>query len=58
MSNQGKKLEIEKADVSPVCPHCERKVEKLIEISRGFFAVNRVFCCPHCHKILGMAAGQ
>lgn len=58
MENRGKKLEIEKAELTPVCPHCEAKVDRLIEVSRGFFAINRVFCCPKCHKILGMAAGQ
>jgi hypothetical protein len=58
MQNERKKLDIERADITPICPHCEHKVNKLIEVSRGYFAVNRVFCCPRCHKILGMSAGQ
>ena len=51
-------VKIEKEGITPVCPHCEKKVEKLIEVSRRFFSVNRVFCCPHCHKIIGMTSGQ
>ena len=49
-------VEIQKKPVSPVCPHCEREVDHLVEVDRGWFAVNRVFCCPHCHKILGMTS--
>ena len=41
-----------------VCPFCERKLEKLVEVKKGFFETNRVFCCPHCHKIVGMSAGN
>jgi hypothetical protein len=51
-------VKVEKENITPVCPHCEKKVEKLIEVSRGFFSINRVYCCPHCHKIVGMSAGQ
>jgi hypothetical protein len=51
-------MKIVKEDITPVCPHCEKELEKLIEVSRGFFSVNRVYCCPHCHKIVGMSAGQ
>ena len=50
-------LKIEKEDIHPICPHCEEEVEKLIEVDRGWFYINRVFCCPHCRKIVGMAAG-
>ena len=50
-------VKIEPQDIVPVCPFCEKKVEKLIEVKRGFFTINRVLCCPHCHKILGVSAG-
>jgi hypothetical protein len=49
---------IEKENIKPVCPHCEKEVKKLIEVSRNWFAVNRVFCCPHCHKIVGRTVGD
>lgn len=50
-------MKIEKKDIKPLCPHCEKEVEQLIEVDRSWLAVNRVFCCPHCHKIVGMTAG-
>lgn len=50
-------VKIVKEDIQPVCPHCEKPVDRLIEVDRGWFVINRVFCCPHCHKIVGMAAG-
>ena len=50
-------VKIEKQAIDPVCPYCEKKLRKLIEVNRGWFSINRVFCCPHCHKIVGMSAG-
>ncbi len=50
-------VKIEKEDIKPVCPHCQMKLAKLVEVKRGWFSINRVFCCPHCHKILGISAG-
>ncbi len=51
-------VKIEKEDVNPVCPFCERTLDKLTEVKRGWFAINRVFCCPHCRKIVGISAGR
>jgi hypothetical protein len=51
-------VEINKKDIIPVCPHCEKEVGRLIQVKRGWFATNRVFCCPHCRKIVGMTAGE
>ena len=50
---------IRKEDIKPVCPYCSQMVEEIIEVKRnwGALAINRIFCCPHCHKILGMSAG-
>jgi hypothetical protein len=50
-------MKIEKQEIIPICPFCEREVEKLIEVKRGWFAINRVFCCPLCKKIVGISAG-
>jgi len=50
-------VKIESKDIKPICPHCEKEVEKLIEVKKGFFEYRRVFCCPHCNKILGTASG-
>ena len=51
-------VKIEKGDITPKCPHCEKEVKKLIQVNRGWFATNRVFCCPHCRKIVGISAGR
>ncbi len=51
-------VKIESKNIVPVCPFCEKKVKKLIEVKRGWFSVNRVFCCPYCHKIVELSAGE
>ena len=50
-------LPIDIADIKPICPHCEKELDHLLEVRRGWFSINRVFCCPLCHKIVGMTAG-
>ena len=49
------KIDVEK--IRPKCPYCEAQIDRLIEVKRGFFAINRVLCCPACHKIVGISAG-
>lgn len=50
-------VNISKKNINPVCPFCEEEVDSLVEVDRGWFYVNRVFCCPHCRKIVGISAG-
>ena len=50
-------VRIDAQNIIPVCPFCEQRLETLVEVKRGWFSVNRVFCCPFCHKILGLSAG-
>jgi hypothetical protein len=47
-------LEIHEKKMTPVCPFCEKPIEHLVEVNRGPFALVKVYCCPHCHKIVGM----
>jgi hypothetical protein len=49
-------VKIEKKEIVPICPFCDERVKELIEVKRGMFAIQNVFCCPHCHKILGLSA--
>ena len=51
-------MKIRKEDIEPLCPHCERALESVVQVKRGFFGINRMFCCPHCRKVLGMTAGS
>ena len=50
-------VKIDSEKIVPICPYCEQEVERLIEVKRGLFTTNKVFCCPHCRKILGLSAG-
>ncbi|MBF0198099.1 MAG: hypothetical protein HQL32_10320 [Planctomycetes bacterium] len=50
-------VSIKSEDITPLCPFCEKEVDELIEVKRGWFSINRVFCCPHCRKIVGISAG-
>lgn len=43
--------------IKPICPFCEKKLDKIIKVDQGGYEGNRVFCCPNCHKILGMGKG-
>jgi hypothetical protein len=49
-------MKIEKQDIEPLCPHCGTQVDRLIMVSKGPFVALRVFCCPHCRKIVGVAS--
>ena len=51
-------MKIVKEKIVPVCPYCEKKLQHMIEVDRGFWTLNRVFCCPHCSKVLGVSAGM
>ena len=53
--NQGGVMKSEKKDIKPVCPHCEARVEKLVEVKHGWFATHKVYCCPKCEKIVGVS---
>ncbi len=48
-------MKIEKEEIKPVCPFCEAKLDRLTQVKTGWFAENRIFCCPRCHKVLGIA---
>jgi len=48
-------VKVEKKDIKPICPHCEAPLSKLVLVDMGWFATHRVYCCPHCRKVLGMA---
>jgi len=48
-------MKIEKDEsVRPVCPHCNRKAENLVTHNEGHMTKHYIYCCPHCHKILGV----
>lgn len=51
-------MEMEEAICQPVCPYCTAVLSKLYVVTKGFFWRDRVYLCPFCHKVLGVAATQ
>jgi len=52
---------VEREDVSPVCPHCEKELTEVHTRSRGIPFIqgkNIVYFCPHCRRILGFGQGR
>ena len=47
-------LRIEKEEIKPICPFCEKWLERLVEVKRKWHQGERVFCCPYCKKIVGI----
>jgi hypothetical protein len=49
-----KMKKVEKREIKPKCPHCEARLENLVQVKGGWFADHRVYCCPECEKIVGV----
>jgi hypothetical protein len=48
----------EDKELRPKCPHCERTLERLVKVKHGEYEQHNVYCCPHCHKILGVGVSR
>jgi len=57
-STKAGKVGAEIVDITPICPHCDQEIRKLLVVPLDEYNVNRVFCCPHCRKIIGTAASD
>jgi len=52
---------IDRDDVTPVCPHCEKDLDVVFRRGTGVpLGQGRtlVYFCSHCHKTLGFAQGR
>ena len=52
---------VERNDLSPVCPHCEKPLVEVYVKSKGLGFIaskNNLFFCPHCHKVLGFGQSR
>ena len=52
---------VDRKDLAPVCPHCEKDLREVYRQSRGAGLIvgrNCVFFCPHCRKVLGFAQSR
>ncbi len=47
-------MKTDKEEMRPVCPHCEKMLERLVEVKGKWHESVRVVCCPFCKKILGV----
>jgi predicted HNH restriction endonuclease len=47
----------ERDDFVPVCPHCGKELHRLVarKLSSSIFSKRLIFCCPNCHKVLGVS---
>ena len=52
---------VERNDLVPLCPHCERELAEVYRKSKGVGLLvgrNSVFFCPHCRKVLGVGQSR
>lgn len=52
---------VDREDLSPVCPHCDRSLTEVYRRGVGFpLGEGRtlVYFCPHCRRTLGFAQGR
>lgn len=38
----------------PVCPYCEKELDRIAIYDKGFFERHYVYTCPYCRKILSI----
>ena len=47
---------IERSDFLPVCPHCEKEMNRLLarKLTASILSRRLVYCCPNCRKAIGV----
>ena len=46
----------ERDDLNPICPHCERQIERLYYRQiRDLGGKRNIYFCSDCHRVLGVA---
>jgi uncharacterized protein with PIN domain len=48
----------ERKDFRPLCPHCEGSISTLVKVTHGHMEKHKIYCCPHCRKILGIGSSS
>lgn len=48
------KVELIEVDVLPICPHCSKELDVIACIVKGFFAISKIYICPHYRRILSI----
>jgi hypothetical protein len=46
----------ETSDLRPICPHCERELDRVVArmLSASLLSRRLIYACPHCRKVLGV----
>ncbi len=48
------KIKIVSVDKIPLCPHCEKELDTIEQVSKGIFSSTVVYICPHCNKVISI----
>lgn len=48
------KIQLVESDTVPVCPYCNKQLQTIEVISKGFIEQTMVYICPLCKKILSI----
>ena len=52
---------VQRDDVKPKCPHCEKELTEVYTRYKGAGFVegrNIIYFCPYCHKVLGFGQSR
>jgi hypothetical protein len=47
----------ERDDFRPICPHCEREIDRLLarKLQASVLSRRLLYCCPQCRKAIGVS---
>jgi len=48
------RLEVFDTDAKPICPHCEKELDRIARVAKGIIEQTMVFICPFCRKVLSI----
>lgn len=48
------KIKIVESNTKPKCPYCEKELDCIEVIDKGFFEQTMIYTCPFCKKILSI----
>jgi hypothetical protein len=52
-------MRIVKRPILPRCPFCDQRMDHLVQVKAGgFYVTHRVFCCPHCERVVGASSAE
>lgn len=49
-------VKIVDVDVIPLCPLCDKPLDRILRICKGFLLQSYIFVCPHCNKVLSIGS--